>query len=56
MHAKVCAEQDAVGGQARDILGLWAGDGDGGAKYWLHVLTELKNRGVADVLMVTVTG
>lgn len=36
----------------RDILGLWAGDGGEGAKYWLHVLTELKNRGVADVLMV----
>ena len=31
----------------RDILGLWAGDGGEGAKYWLHVLTELKNRGVA---------
>ncbi|GAA3523147.1 hypothetical protein GCM10022222_01370 [Amycolatopsis ultiminotia] len=35
----------------RDILGLWAGDG-AGAQYLLHVLTELKNRGVADVLMV----
>jgi putative transposase len=29
----------------RDILGLWAGDGGEGAKYWLHVLTEIKNRG-----------
>jgi putative transposase len=29
----------------RDILGLWAGDGGEGAKYWLHVLTDLKNRG-----------
>src|SRR5215475_3973909 len=28
----------------RDILGLWAGEGGEGAKYWLHVLTELKNR------------
>jgi transposase-like protein len=27
----------------RDILGLWTGDGGEGAKYWLHVLTELKN-------------
>ncbi|MFE3228986.1 IS256 family transposase, partial [Nocardia sp. NPDC059228] len=33
----------------RDILGLWAGDGGEGAKFWLQVLTELKNRGVADV-------
>ena len=32
----------------RDVLGLWAGPhGDGkGAKYWLRVLTEIKNRGV----------
>jgi transposase-like protein len=40
----------------RDILGLWAGDGGEGAKYWLHVLTELRNRGVADVLMVVCDG
>ena len=33
----------------RDILGLWAGDGSEGAKFWLAVLTDLKNRGVADV-------
>lgn len=30
----------------RDILGIWAGDGGEGAKYWLHVFTELKNRGL----------
>jgi transposase-like protein len=35
----------------RDILGIWAGDGSEGAKYWLNVLTELKNRGVQDVLI-----
>src|SRR6266540_3118279 len=40
----------------RDILGLWAGDGDQGAKYWLHVLTEVKNRGVADVCIVVCDG
>ncbi|MDT5350664.1 MAG: putative transposase [Mycobacterium sp.] len=28
----------------RDILGLWAGDGGEGAKFWLSVLTEIKNR------------
>jgi transposase-like protein len=27
-----------------------------GAKYWLHVLTEIKNRGVGDVLMVVCDG
>jgi transposase-like protein len=40
----------------RDILGLWAGDGGEGAKYWQHVLTELKNRGVGDVLMIVCDG
>ena len=27
-----------------------------GAKYWLHVLTEIRNRGVSDVLMVVCDG
>jgi putative transposase len=40
----------------RDILGIWAGDGGEGAKHWLHVLTELKNRGVGDVLMLVCDG
>jgi putative transposase len=40
----------------RDILGLWAGDGGEGAKYWLQVLTELRNRGVGDVCMVVCDG
>ena len=42
----------------RDILGLWAGEhGDGeGAKYWLRVLTEIRNRGTKDVLMVVCDG
>ncbi|PZF82548.1 IS256 family transposase [Micromonospora deserti] len=41
---------------ARDILGLWAGDGGEGAKFWLQVLTELKNWGVADACMVVCDG
>jgi putative transposase len=40
----------------RDILGLWAGAGGEGAKYWLHVLTELRNRGVQDVLILVCDG
>ena len=42
----------------RDILGLWAGEhGDGeGAKFWLRVLAEIKNRGTRDVLMVVCDG
>jgi len=42
----------------REVLGLWAGEhGDGeGAKYWQRVLTEIKNRGVADVCMIVCDG
>jgi putative transposase len=40
----------------RDILGIWAGDGGEGAKYWAHVLTEIKNRGVADVCILVCDG
>lgn len=44
-----------VDGQ-RDILGLWVGSGGEGAKYWLQVLTEIKNRGVEDVCIVVCDG
>jgi putative transposase len=40
----------------RDILGLWVGDGNEDAKFWLQVLTELKNRGVADVCIAVCDG
>src|ERR1700730_10539891 len=42
----------------RDILGLWAGEhGDGeGAKYWRRVLSEIKNRGTRDCLIVVCDG
>lgn len=39
-----------------DILGLWIGDGGEGAKYWLQVLTEIKNRGAADVQTLVCDG
>jgi len=40
------------------VLGLWAGEhGDGeGAKYWMRVCSEIKNRGTRDVLMVVCDG
>jgi hypothetical protein len=42
----------------REISGIWAGEpGDGeGAKYWLRILTEIRNRGVKDTLMVVCDG
>lgn len=39
----------------KEVLGLWAGNAEG-AKFWLQVLTELKNRGVADVFIFCVDG
>jgi transposase-like protein len=40
----------------RDVLGLWVGNGGEGAKHWLNVLTEIKNRDVNDVLIVCCDG
>ncbi|MFF3359854.1 IS256 family transposase [Streptomyces sp. NPDC002917] len=40
----------------RDILGIWAGDGGEGAKFWLQIFTELKNRGLDDCLMLVCDG
>src|SRR4051812_46537045 len=40
----------------KDVLGLWAGTGGEGAKFWLSVLTDLKNRGVADVFFLVCDG
>jgi transposase-like protein len=39
-----------------DILGLWAGDGGEGAKFWRSVLTEIRDRGVEDVCIVVCDG
>jgi putative transposase len=40
----------------RDILGLWAGPGGEGAKFWMSVLTDLRNRGVRDSFFVVCDG
>jgi putative transposase len=40
----------------RDILGLWAGQGGEGAKFWMSVLTDLRNRSVRDVFFVVCDG
>lgn len=39
----------------KEILGLWISQTEG-AKFWLQVVTELKNRGVADVFIACVDG
>ena len=40
----------------RDILGLWAGTGGEGAKFWMAVLTDLRNRGIKDTFFVVCDG
>jgi putative transposase len=40
----------------KDILGLWAGTGGEGAKFWMAVLTDLRNRGVRDVFFLVCDG
>jgi len=41
----------------KDVLGLWAGTGNGeSAKFWLQILSELKNRGVEDVFFLVCDG
>ena len=40
----------------RDILGLWAGTSGEGAKFWMSVLTDLRNRGIKDVFFVVCDG
>jgi len=39
----------------KEVLGMWIADTEG-AKFWLHVLTELKNRGVRDIFIGCVDG
>src|SRR3954447_24298558 len=40
----------------KDVLGLWMGAGGEGAKFWMSVLIDLKNRGVADVFFLVCDG
>lgn len=39
----------------KELLGLWIAKTEG-AKFWLNILTELKNRGVEDILIACVDG
>jgi putative transposase len=39
----------------KEVLGLWVADNEG-AKFWLHVLTEIQNRGVKDIFIACVDG
>lgn len=67
IHIK-CREQNKVINKAvhivmaydldgkKEILGHYISSGGEGSKFWLQVITDLKNRGVADILMACVDG
>lgn len=44
-----------TGDGQREVLGLWIAENEG-AKFWLSVMTELRNRGVQDILIAVVDG
>ncbi|HPS89634.1 MAG TPA: IS256 family transposase, partial [Methanosarcina vacuolata] len=39
----------------KELLGMWIADTEG-AKFWLNVITEIKNRGVEDILIACIDG
>jgi putative transposase len=39
----------------KEVLGMWTAENEG-AKFWLQVVTELKNRGVKDIFIACVDG
>ena len=51
--AYTCLGIDTTG--TRDLLGIWIGEQEG-ASFWMMVLTELRNRGVQDILLACVDG
>jgi putative transposase len=57
-HVQTCAVYVALAitlEGKKELLGLWIGEAEG-AKFWLGVLSELKSRGLQDVLIVAVDG
>jgi putative transposase len=44
-----------TGDGQREVLGLWIAENEG-AKFWLSVMNELRNRGVQDILIAVVDG
>jgi putative transposase len=39
----------------KEVLGLWIADTEG-AKFWMNIITELKNRGLDDILIASIDG
>jgi putative transposase len=57
-HVQPCAVYVALAVDLeghKDLLGLWVGEAEG-AKFWLSVLSELKSRGIEDILIAAIDG
>jgi transposase-like protein len=57
-HVQTCAVYVALGINLeghKEVLGLWVGEAEG-AKFWLSILTELKSRGLEDILIAAMDG
>jgi putative transposase len=39
----------------KEVLGMWASENEG-AKFWMQIVTELKNRGIQDIFIACVDG
>jgi hypothetical protein len=56
VHQRACYLALAIGMDGeREVLGMWF-QADEGAKFWMQVLTDLKQRGVNDILIACVDG
>lgn len=51
--AYTCLAMDSEG--KKEILGIWVGESEG-ARFWLKICTELKQRGVQDILIACIDG
>lgn len=58
MESKSCAVYVVLGYDVngnKDILGIWNGESEG-KHYWMQVFDEIKNRGVEDILFISMDG
>ena len=58
METKSCAVYVVLGYDVngiKDILGIWIGEAEG-KHYWMQIFDEIKNRGVEDILFISMDG
>ena len=58
METKSCAVYVVLGydiNGVKDILGIWIGEAEG-KHYWMQIFDEIKNRGVEDILFISMDG